>query len=110
MSEPGQLQPPIASTSCRHAESYTRMDTPGMPVQQSSADFGGPMSSDAVLQRPHDSTFDYRIDQTMPSHETQAFVDDPSTQQPLMDLLGELNVGTDDPFAFVTGSWEEVGF
>jgi len=37
--------------------------------------------------------------------------DDPSNQQTLADLLGESNIGTDDPFAFLSGEgWDESAF
>jgi len=45
------------------------------------------------------------------SLEFPTLFDDPSNQQTLADLLGESNVGTDDPFAFLSGEgWDESAF
>lgn len=39
------------------------------------------------------------------------FFDDPSNQQAIAELLGESHVGTDDPFAFLSGEgWDEMRF
>ena len=46
-----------------------------------------------------------------PSLEFPTLFDDPLNQQTLADLLGESNIGTDDPFAFLSGEgWDDSAF